>query len=305
MTDTSDLLVFAGRKKDLGGFQVARVLPYGKRRLVGPFIFFDEMGPATFGPGQGIDVRPHPHIGLATVTYLFEGEMDHADSLGVHQTIYPGDVNWMTAGKGIVHSERTGDEARASIFNMHGIQTWVALPLEAEEVEPEFHHHGKEELPFFEVDDVKMRLILGTAYGYASPVKVYSPIIYIHAEAPSGSQFDLPDEHDELCVYLVSGAASVNGTPLEPGQMAVLPDGQGGHVEVSQASRIMVSGGGTLEGQRFIEWNFVASSQEKIENAKAGWRQSIAKDWKETPFSMPPGENEYIPLPGDPDPGQG
>lgn len=304
MSDASDLLIIEGRKKDLGGFQVARVLPYAKRRLVGPFIFFDEMGPATFQPGTGIDVRPHPHIGLATVTYLFEGEMDHADSLGVHQTIRPGDVNWMTAGKGIVHSERTGDEARANGFDMHGIQTWVALPKDAEETDPEFHHHGKDELPTFEVNGAQMRLILGTAYGYAAPVKVFSPIVYIHTEAPAGSSFDLPDEHDELCVYLVSGQASVSGQPIEPGQMAALPDGEGGNVSCFKDSRIMIAGGGTLDGGRVIEWNLVASSQDKIDNAKAAWRESIARDWKDTPFKMPPGENEYIPLPGDPDPGQ-
>ncbi|MEO1040601.1 MAG: pirin family protein [Pseudomonadota bacterium] len=295
-------LIIDGRKKDLGGFTVARVLPYAKKRMIGPFVFFDEMGPATFAPGKGIDVRPHPHIGLATVTYLFDGEMDHADSLGVHQTIRPGDVNWMTAGRGIVHSERTGAEARAAGFFMHGIQTWVALPQADEEIEPEFHHHGESELPRFNEGGAEMRLILGTGYGHAAPVKVFSPIIYIHAEAPAGARFALPDEHDELGVYLVSGALEIAGETLQPGQLAAIDPNAEAEVFALEDSRMMILGGASL-GARFIEWNFVSSSQARIEQAKTDWRASAKQGWLDTPFTLPPGEHEHIPLPGDPDPG--
>ncbi len=293
-----------GRKKDLGGFHVARVLPVAQRRLVGPFIFFDEMGPARFEPGKGIDVRPHPHIGLATVTYLFEGEMDHRDSLGVFQTIYPGDVNWMTAGRGIVHSERTGEAARKAGFSLHGIQTWVALPEAAEESEPAFHHHKAAELPAFEEGGARMRLILGSAYGHEAPVKVFSPIFYAHAEAPAGALFPAPEEHEDRAVYVVSGRAMVDGVEVGAGVMAVLNPGEAATIEALEDSRLMLLGGAALPGGRFIEWNFVSSRQERIETAKADWRASAGAGWADTVFRLPDGEHEHIPLPGDPEPGE-
>ncbi len=296
-------MIIAGRKKDLGdGFTVARVLPYAKRRRVGPFVFFDEMGPATFAPGTGIDVRPHPHIGLATVTYLFDGEMDHADSLGVQKTIYPGAVNLMTSGRGIAHSERTGPKARADGHHIHGIQVWIALPTQDEEVEPEFAHTPAEDLPQFELGGATLRLILGSAYGHTSPVKVRSAMIYIHAEMPAGSAFDLPKAAGDLAAYVVSGSLETGGEPVGPGHMAVFAPGEQATLRARADSRVMLLGGADL-GPRVMEWNFVSTTAERIEQAKADWRASIAGDWQDTPFAMPPGEDEYIPLPGDPDPG--
>ena len=295
--------IITGQKKDLGGFKVARVLPVAKHRRVGPFVFFDEMGPAVFAPGKGIDVRPHPHIGLATVTYLFEGEMDHADTLGVQQTIYPGEVNLMTAGRGIAHSERTGDTARANGHKLHGIQTWIALPVEDEEVEPDFVNHDSDALPRFSQGGVDMRLILGTGYGHTSPVKSRGQIVYIHAEAPAGSAFELPEGHAELAVYVVSGGVDIAGEPVEAGSMAIISVGERPVVRVREQSRLMILGGPDV-GERHIEWNFVSSRKERIEQAKADWRASIAGNWTDTPFTMVVGEDEYIPLPGDPDPGQ-
>ena len=294
--------IIKGRKKDLGGFQVARVLPFAKRRRVGPFVFFDEMGPAVFAPGQGVDVRPHPHIGLSTVTYLFEGEMDHADTLGVEQTIYPGEVNLMTAGRGIAHSERTGAKARAAGHPLHGIQVWIALPVEDEEVEPEFVHHGAEDLPQWEEGGARLRLILGSAHGRASPVKVRGPMVYIHAEAPAGSAFELPPGHAELAVYVVSGRVETAGEPIAPGSMVVYAAGEKAVVRAQEDSRLMILGGPDV-GERHVEWNFVSSRKERIEQAKAGWRDSIAAGFKDTVFALPPGEREYIPLPGDPEAG--
>lgn len=295
--------IISGRKKDLGGFQVARILPYAKHRRVGPFVFFDEMGPATFAPGQGLDVRPHPHIGLSTVTYLFEGEMDHADSLGVRQTIYPGEVNLMTAGRGIVHSERTGPKARASGQRMHGIQVWIALPRQDEDMAPQFAHHGADALPEIERGGARMRLILGAAYGLKSPVKVRGDMVYIHAEAPAGSAFELPSGHGELAVYVVSGAIETAGEPVKDGCMAVYGAGESPVVRATADSRLMILGGSNV-GERHLDWNFVATRKDQIHRARADWRASIAGDFKGAVFALPPGESEYIPLPGDPDPGQ-
>ena len=296
--------ILEGKSKDLGGFSVARILPVAQRRHVGPFVFYDQMGPATFQPGEGIDVRPHPHIGLATVTYLFDGEMDHRDCLGVHQTVYPGDVNWMTAGKGVTHSERTGEDARAKGMFLHGIQVWVALPDDQQEIDAEFHHHGKDALPAFEIGGAQFRLILGEAYGHTSPVKVYSPIVYAHIEAPAGAEFDLPEGHEELAIHVVSGNITTGGEPITGGHMAIFkPGAMTGHVRVSEDARLMLLGGAPL-GERFMEWNFVSTTKERIEQAKADWRASIASGFKNTPFRMPVDEDEYIPLPGDPEPGE-
>jgi redox-sensitive bicupin YhaK (pirin superfamily) len=257
--------------------------------MVGPFIFFDHLGPADFAPGKGIDVRPHPHIGLATVTYLFEGEIDHRDSLGFYQTIRPGDVNWMTAGRGIVHSERTGDEARRTGLHMDGIQSWVALPDEAEDTEPGFFHHPAKSLPLIEKSRVSMRLVAGTAYGKESPVQVFSPIFYLDARLQPGAEVDLPDEHEERAVYVAHGDAAINDKPLEEFSMAVLP---GGRQTLTSAggARVMLLGGAPV-GERLIWWNFVASSQERLENAKARWKTGD--------FDGVPGETEFIPLPED------
>ncbi|AXE93419.1 pirin family protein [Paraburkholderia sp. SIMBA_050] len=275
--------------RDVGNLTVRRVLPALAARLIGPFIFFDHMGPATLEPGVGLDVRPHPHIGLATVTYLFEGAVMHRDSLGSEQKIVPGDVNWMTAGRGIVHSERTPAEDRASGLTMHGIQTWVALPLEDEDIEPSFAHHAAHTLPVVERNGVTLRVIAGTAFGETSPVATFSGTLYVAAQFAPGGAFALEPEHEERGVYLVDGDLEIDGAPLEPGQMAVLALDETVTLASTQGARVMLLGGEKLDGERFIEWNFVASSREKIEAAKLAWsNQEMGKV---------PGETEWIPLP--------
>ncbi|HZZ12419.1 MAG TPA: pirin family protein [Paraburkholderia sp.] len=275
--------------RDVGSLTVRRVLPAMAARLIGPFIFFDHMGPATLEAGVGLDVRPHPHIGLATVTYLFEGAIMHRDSLGSEQKIVPGDVNWMTAGRGIVHSERTPAEDRASGLTMHGIQTWVALPLDDEEVAPSFHHHAAGTLPVIERNGVTLRVIAGTAFGATSPVETFSGTLYVCAQFAPGGAFALEPEHEERGVYLVEGDLEIDGTPLEAGQMAVLALDETVTLASTHGARVMLVGGEKLDGERFIEWNFVASSREKIEAAKLAWtNQEMGKV---------PGETEWIPLP--------
>ncbi len=281
-------LVIEPRPRDLGGFEVRRVLPFVKRRMVGPFVFLDHIGPAVFAPGTGVDVRPHPHIGLATVTYLFEGEMMHRDSVGAVRNIMPGDVNWMTAGRGIVHSERTAPEARARGFAMHGIQAWVALPVEAEETEPSFHHHGKDSLPMINLDGVRLRLIAGTAYGKESPVRTFSPTFYLDAAMQGGSVLPLTDEHEERAVYIAEGAVEIGGEAYESGRMLVFAPGAAVTIRALADSRLMLLGGANI-GERHIWWNLVSSRPERIEQAKA--------DWKEQRFPKVPGETEFIPLP--------
>lgn len=278
------------RARDLGGFQVRRVLPAGRqRKLVGPFIFFDQMGPAELTPGQGIDVRPHPHIGLATVTYLFDGEIVHRDSLGYVQPIEPGDVNWMTAGSGIVHSERTGDEERARASRLSGIQSWVALPQHAEEIAPAFHHHPKAALPTIERGGVVMRLIAGAAYGKRSPVETFSEMFYLDARMSAGSSLKVPPEHQERAVYPVEGEVALNGEAFPAGKMAVIVPEVEAELECYRDARVMLLGGATVDGDRHIWWNFVSSSKDRIERAKA--------DWREGRFAKVPGETEFIPLP--------
>ncbi len=279
------------RSRDLGGFEVRRILPIAKQRMVGPFVFYDHLGPAVFPAGKGIDVRPHPHIGLATVTYLFEGELMHRDSLGFAQQIRPGDVNWMTAGRGIVHSERSSPEARDRDLTLHAIQSWVALPRAHEETEPSFHHHGAETLPSLEIDGVRLRLIAGSAYGKTSPVKVFSPTFYLAAEMPAGSHLTLPFEHEERAVHLAEGAVGVEGQSLKVGQMAVFAASAEITLRAEAESRVMLLGGATMDGERHIWWNFVSSSKDRIEQAKA--------DWKDGRFDAVPGETEFIPLPED------
>lgn len=288
MTNPVELII-RPRTRDLGGFEVARVLPYAKRRTIGPFIFFDRMGPNTFGVGEGIDVRPHPHIGLATVTYLFEGEIMHRDSLGYEQPIRPGDVNWMTAGRGIVHSERTRDEVRNSESRLFGIQSWVALPKDSEEIAPSFHHHPGDTLPEVENNGVTMRMIAGSAYGMTSPVETASPMFYLNARMIAGSALDMTQDYAERAIYVVEGEIAINGEAHGANEMLVLTEGADVTIEAKDGARIMLLGGAPIDGERHIWWNFVSSSTERIEQAKA--------DWKAGRFDMVEGDDEFIPLP--------
>ncbi len=289
-------LVIEPRTRDLGGFSVGRVLPYAKRRAVGPFIFFDEMGPADFAPGTGIDVRPHPHIGLATVTYLFDGEIRHRDSLGFDQVIRPGDVNWMIAGRGIVHSERTDDAPRRNGQKLHGIQSWFALPEADEEIAPEFHHHPQQTLPVIERDGLSMRLIAGSAFGETSPAKTFSPMFYLGLEAQAGAVIPLPDDHEERALYILEGAVEIDGEKHERGRMVIFEPGAAPAIKATQAAKLMLLGGAPI-GERFIWWNLVSSDKDRIEKAKADWTASANGKFKGTVFSLPPGETEFIPLP--------
>jgi redox-sensitive bicupin YhaK (pirin superfamily) len=275
--------------RDLGGFSVRRVLPGIPQRMVGPFIFFDHMGPADFAPGTGIDVRPHPHIGLATVTYLFDGEILHRDSLGTVQAIAPGDVNWMTAGRGIVHSERTGPELRRSGARLQGLQTWVALPKKDELAEPAFDHLPKTALPRLSAPGVEMRVVAGSAFGKRAPVKVFTPTLFVGVEIEAGRAFELDTEHEERAVYALEGEVTVAGTPLPPQHMAVIGNRDAVQVKATTRARLMLVGGAKMDGERLIWWNFVASSRELIEEAK--------QRWKENRFDPVPGETEFIPLP--------
>ncbi len=277
--------------KDIGGFEVRRLLPGFPHKMVGPFIFFDHMGPTRFAPGRGVDVRPHPHIGLATVTYLFEGALMHRDSLGTVQRIEPGDVNWMTAGGGIVHSERTAQEDRAAGPQLHGIQTWLALPLEHERVDPGFSHHPKSMLPVVSHPGVELRVVAGHAYGKRAPVQTFSDVLYVAADMQAGGSIVLPPEHEERGVYVVEGDVRLAGEPLAPQHLAVIPEGRTVTIEATTFARIMLLGGAKMDGDRHIWWNFVASSRELMESAKARWR--------EQGFPPVPGETEFIPLPGE------
>jgi len=278
------------RPRDLGGFSVRRVLPSSERRLVGPFVFFDHMGPAHMAIGAGMDVRPHPHIELATVTYLFEGEIDHKDSLGSMQTIRPGDVNWMIAGRGIVHSERSSPASRETGVHIHGIQSWVALPLEHERTEPRFDHHPASTIPKVDLDGASLDVIAGEAYGARSPVSVLSPTLYVHARIAAGARLPIDDTHEERGVYVVEGAITVNGARFTPGTMAVLAPHAHVSIEAEETSRVMLVGGAKLTGERHIFWNFVSSSPERIEQAKSDWRAGR--------FPKVPGDEiEFIPLP--------
>jgi len=282
-------LILRAKPRDLGGFTVGRALPSPQRRLVGPFIFFDHMGPVHFQPGMGIDVRPHPHIGLATVTYLFDGEILHRDSLGSEQPIRPGDVNWMIAGRGIVHSERSSAERRENGQLLHGIQAWVALPEEHEGGEPQFFHHPVASLPTLQEPGVALRLIAGSAYGHTSPVAVASPTFYVDAQLAAAGEFTLPEEHAERAVYVVSGRVRCATVELEERSLAVVRTGERVRLRALEPSRVMLLGGAPL-GERFIEWNFVASSRERIERAKG--------DWRERRFPLVPGDSvDFIPLP--------
>jgi len=283
-------LIVEGRARDIGGFEVRRVLPASARRMVGPFIFFDHMGPARMAEGNGIDVRPHPHIHLATVTYLFDGEIMHRDSLGSCQPIKPGAINWMTAGRGITHSERSTDEARAEGPKLHGIQLWVALPKSHEEIPPEFDHYPAGAMPELERGGAKLRVLAGSAFRQASPVKTYSPLFYVEATMPKGSEVRLPTEVRERAAYVVEGAVACGKRRVTAGQMAVFARSGEPTLTAETDARVMLLGGDPMEGPRHIWWNFVSSSKERIEQAK--------RDWKEGRFPDVPGdEGERIPLP--------
>lgn len=289
-------MIIEPRRRDLGGFEVGRVLPFAKRRSVGPFVFFDHMGPAVFAPGKGIDVRPHPHIGLATVTYLFEGAFMHRDSLGSVQEIRPGDMNWMTAGNGIVHSERSPDGLRAAGHRVHGIQSWVALPQSAEGVAPSFKHHPAATLPVTERDGSKLRVIAGSAFGMTSPVETLSPTLYAEAVLSAGAKLTITAEHRERAVYVVRGALTIDGTPCPALQMAVLTEGTDVTLTTSEPAHIMILGGAPLDAPRQMWWNFVASSETLMNRAKTDWANAPQEGWTGR-FKLPPGENEFIPLP--------
>ncbi|HEY2682042.1 MAG TPA: pirin family protein [Steroidobacteraceae bacterium] len=282
------LQVIGARERDLGGFVVRRVLPHEGRQMVGPFIFFDHLGPAQFAPGTGIDVRPHPHIALATVTYLFSGALEHRDSLGTVRVIRPGDVNWMTAGRGIAHSERTPAPERAAGAAAHGIQSWVALPDGMEDVEPAFAHYPKEALPTRSADGVSLSVIAGQAYGMTSPVATLWPTLYVDVSMSQDSRLEVPD-HTERAVYVAEGEVMVAGTRLRAGQLGLLAPHSRATLESLSASRLMLLGGDRFATPRYIWWNFVASSRERIEQAKARWR--------DRQFAPVPGETEFIPLP--------
>jgi len=285
--------VIEQRRRDLGGFEVGRVLPHPGQRMVGPFIFFDHMGPVAFARGlpRSVDVRPHPHIGLSTVTYLFEGEIMHRDSLASEQSIRPGEVNWMTAGSGITHSERF-ERARAEGGHMHGIQAWVALPKEQEEIQPSFAHHAAGDLPTYEGQGLWARLIAGAAFGAQAKVKTSSPMFYVHWKLDAGAQAQLPAEYPERAAYIARGSVEVEGRRFAAGQMLVFAPGKPVPFSAVEPAIVMLLGGEPL-GERFIEWNFVSSSKERIEQAKADWRAGRMK--------LPDADQgEFIPLPPDP-----
>jgi hypothetical protein len=289
--------VIKPRRRDLlGGFMVGRALPSIERRSVGPFIFFDHMGPAAFAPGKGLDVRPHPHIGLATVTYLFEGEIMHRDNLGSVQAIRPGDVNWMVAGEGIVHSERTKLEVRRVGHKLHGIQCWLGLPKEHEKIKASFTHHPANKLPTRDKADSSIRVMLGSGFGMKSPVKVFSPTLYADAILIDGASIDVPADHPERAIYVVEGALDNGGKVVEAGEMVILlPDAEAA-VKAKGKTRFVVVGGAPLDGPRHLWWNFVASEQALIDKAKVDWDAAVKGKISDR-FGPPPDEKDLIPLP--------
>lgn len=288
--------VIVPRARDLGGFEVRRALPSAQRQMVGPFIFFDQMGPAEFLTGEGIDVRPHPHIGLGTVTYLMRGRLHHRDSLGTDQWIEPGSVNWMMAGHGITHSERTDGEARQQPLSMFGLQTWLAVPENREEDPAAFVHVEKTALPELAGEGKQVRLILGHAWGEKVPLAMPSEVFYADAVLAPGAALPLPDDHEDRGIYVLEGEVSTGGQEFEAGRMLVFRPGDKISVRAgARGARVMALGGATMGGPRFIWWNFVASSRDKIDAAREAWR---AGDWTHGRFSLPPGDDlEFIPAP--------
>ena len=287
------LLQIAGTAKDLGGgFLVRRLLPDAQRRSLGPFVFFDHFGPVTVTPGAGHDVRPHPHIGLATVTYLFEGAIQHRDNLGYNQTIAPGAINWMTAGRGIVHSERRPDALRQATSVNHGIQLWVALPQAHEEDEPSFVHTPASAIPEVHTGGAQVRVLVGSAFGQTSPVRAFANTVYLDLLLSAGATLDLPPLAEELALYTVDAGVLVNGEPVPGHRLVVLPAGASSRIEANTAARLMVLGGDALDAPRFVWWNFVSSRKERIVQA--------AHDWEAQRMGQIPGETEFIPLPKQP-----
>ena len=287
-------MLIEARRRDLGGFEVGRVLPFAKRRTVGPFVFFDHMGPIDMPAGvpRSTDVRPHPHIGLSTVTYLFSGEMRHQDSVGSDQAIRPGEVNWMTAGSGISHSERFDGPLRDHGGLMHGIQAWVGLPNGQEEIDPAFAHHGPADLPTYEFEGMWARLIAGSEFGATASVKTHSPMFYVHWELQAGARAQLPATYPERAAYVAKGSVEVDGHTYVAGQMLVFAPGQPALFTAIEPSTVMLLGGEPI-GERHIWWNFVSSSKDRIEQAKA--------DWKAGRIPLPPKDHdEFIPLPEEP-----
>lgn len=284
------------RARDLGGFEVRRALPAPKRQMVGPFIFFDQAGPTELLTGHGIDVRPHPHIGLGTVTYLYRGDFHHRDSTGADQIIRPGELNWMVAGRGVSHSERTTAAARTSPNSLFGIQTWLALPESHEDMGPTFEHHSKDVLPMIEDDGVSVKLILGNAYDERASATMFSETFYADVKLEAGARLPMPDNHEDRGIYIVEGSISIAGQSFEAQQMMVFRPGDKITVAAGErGARLMILGGATLGGPRYIWWNFVASSKERIEEAKAEWR---AQNWGNGRFDLPVDDrDEYIPLP--------
>jgi redox-sensitive bicupin YhaK (pirin superfamily) len=282
-------LVIVPRVRDLGGFQVRRALPHGKRQMVGPFIFFDQMGPVQLVAGQGMDVRPHPHIGLATVTYIFEGRVTHRDSEGNVIEIAPGEMNLMTAGRGIAHSERTPDAVRKSGGGMYGIQSWIALPADAEEIAPSFQHFGLADLPVVNDHGVEARVIAGSAFGKRSAVGMQSEWFYAEVLLEPGATVPLDPDYEERAIYLVEGEVEIAGDTFEGARLLVFRPGDRITVRANTRARMMFLGGSTMEGPRYIWWNFVSSRKERIEEAK--------EDWRSGRFAPVPGETEFIPLP--------
>jgi redox-sensitive bicupin YhaK (pirin superfamily) len=282
-------LVIVPRVRDLGGFSVRRALPHGKRQMVGPFIFFDQMGPAQFIAGQGMDVRPHPHIGLATVTYLFEGSIFHRDSQGNALEIAPGAMNLMTAGRGIAHSERTPAAQRASGQGLYGIQSWIALPEELEETAPSFQHFDAAALPTLADHGLEARVVAGSAFGKAAPVAGLSPWFYVEVRLAAGRSAPLDNDYEERAVYVVDGEIDVAGELFEGPRLLIFRPGDRITIRAKTDCRLMFLGGAALEGPRYIWWNFVSSRKERIESAK--------EDWKRGRFAAVPNESDFIPLP--------
>ncbi len=282
-------LVIVPRVRDLGGFNVRRALPHGRRQMVGPFIFFDHFGPVQFIAGQGMDVRPHPHIGLATVSYLFDGRITHRDSEGNVQEISPGAMNLMTAGKGISHSERTPGADRDGKHQMYGLQSWIALPAGKEEIAPSFQHYAAEEMPIISDNGVTARVIAGSAFGKTSPVAMVSDWFYVEVTLGASMSVPLDADHEERAIYVVSGEVEIAGDRFEGPRLLIFKPGDRITVRATQPSVMMFLGGAALEGPRYIWWNFVSSSKERIEQAK--------EDWKQGRFGQVPDESEFIPLP--------
>ena len=287
---TSLEMVIVPRTGDLGNFEVRRALPFRNKRMVGPFIFWDQMGPGEFLTGQGLNVRPHPHIGLSTVTYLFDGSLQHRDSLGTDSAIHPGDINLMSAGVGVVHSERTGQEVRSEPSRLFGIQSWLAQPKSQEESEPSFHQTKKDELPTLDSEGKKVCLLLGEAYGLKSPAKTDWSTLYADVYLEAGAKLPVPIDVEERAIYALSGRIELDGAEYEAQQMLVLKPGKEVTIRACQPSRLMLLGGAAMDGPRYVWWNFVSSSKERIEQAK--------EDWKTGKFPLVPGDDkEWIPLP--------